>query len=288
MHESLAIPDDLAACQALLVEQARAITEQSDKITEQSQTILSLQQQVQEQQLTINELLQRAFRHRSERYLEDPNQLKLDFGNTPEAADAAAGLAEAVEEAELLVAEHQRRRRVPKKPRSEQLPEHLPRYEVQAEVPDDVKHCATHGERKLIGYDRTETLEFERPKLNRLRLRSPPTTSGSTTSARSTPAITEEASRRGAITRTWRASVLQPVGVWLFASAALSLKRGCDGSWRRPRSGWPKRQTAISCWWERGRKRRSCADCVTIWGLLIACTSPAGDLTCRRSLPQVS
>jgi transposase len=165
MHESLAIPDDLAACQALLVEQARAITEQSDKITEQSQTILSLQQQVQEQQLTINELLQRAFRHRSERYLEDPNQLKLDFGNTPEAADAAAGLAEAVEEAELLVAEHQRRRRVPKKPRSEQLPEHLPRYEVEAPVPDGVKHCAEHGERKLIGHDRVETLEFERPKL---------------------------------------------------------------------------------------------------------------------------
>ena len=124
-----------------------------------------MRQLVEEQKLTINELLQRAFRHRSERYLEDPSQLKLDFGSTPEAADAAAGLAEAVEEAELLVAEHQRRRRVPKKPRSEQLPEHLPRYEVEAPVPDGVKHCAEHGERKLIGHDRVETLEFERPKL---------------------------------------------------------------------------------------------------------------------------
>ena len=28
-----------------------------------------------------------------------------------------------------------------------------------------MKHCAAHGARKLIGYDRTETLEFERPKL---------------------------------------------------------------------------------------------------------------------------
>jgi transposase len=109
--------------------------------------------------------MQRAFRHRSERYLEDPNQLKLDFGDTPEAADAAAGLAEAVEEAELVVAEHTRRRRVPKKPRSEQLPAHLPRYEVKAPVPDEVKHCATHGERKPIGHDRVETLEMERPKL---------------------------------------------------------------------------------------------------------------------------
>jgi len=152
------LPDDLAACQALLVEQARAIAEQAEKIAEQNRTI-------QEQQLTINELMQRAFRHRSERYLEDPNQLKLDFGNTPEAADAAAGLAEAVEEAEIVIAAHKRRRHVPRKPRNEQLPEHLPRYEVEAPVPDDVKHCAEHGERKLIGYDRTETLEFERPKL---------------------------------------------------------------------------------------------------------------------------
>ena len=158
MNETLVIPDDLAACQAILVEQARAIVKQSEKIT-------GLERQVQEQQLTISELLQRAFRHRSERYLEDPRQLKLDFGNSPEAADAAAGLAAAVEEAELVVAEHKRRKQLPKKPRSEQLPAHLPRYEVPAAVPDDVKHCAEHGQRKLIGHDRVETLEFERPKL---------------------------------------------------------------------------------------------------------------------------
>ncbi len=158
MNETLVIPDGLAACQAMIVEQARALLEQSEKIT-------GLEQQIEEQQLTINELLQRAFRHRSERYVEDPNQLKLDFGSTPEAADAAAGLAEAVEEAQIVIAEHKRRKRVPKKPRSEQLPAHLPRYEVVAAVPDDVKHCAEHGERKLIGYDRVETLEFEPPKL---------------------------------------------------------------------------------------------------------------------------
>jgi transposase len=145
------LPDDLAACHALLVEQARTITQ--------------LHHRVQEQDLTINELMQRAFRHRSERYLEDPKQLKLDFGNTPQAADAAAGLAEAVQEAEILVKAYKRRKRVPRKPRNEQLPAHLPRYEVEAPLPDDLKQCATHGPRKLIGYDRTETLEFERPKL---------------------------------------------------------------------------------------------------------------------------
>ena len=151
MNEALLMPDDLTACHSLISQLAQTISEQHRTI--------------QEQQLTINELMQRAFRHRSERYLEDPNQLKLDFGDTPEAADAAAGLAEAVQEAEILVAAYKRRKRVPKKPRSERLPEHLPRYEVEAPVPDEVKHCAEHGERKVIGHDRVETLEFERPKL---------------------------------------------------------------------------------------------------------------------------
>ena len=54
---------------------------------------------------------------------------------------------------------------MPKKPRNEQLPAHLPRYEVEAAASEEVKRCAEHGQRKLIGYDRTETLEFERPKL---------------------------------------------------------------------------------------------------------------------------
>ena len=32
-------------------------------------------------------------------------------------------------------------------------------------MPEEVKNCPTHGRRKLIGYDTTETLEFQRPKL---------------------------------------------------------------------------------------------------------------------------
>jgi len=45
--DTTVLPDELAACQALIVAQARAIAEQSEKIT-------TLEQQVQEQQLTIN------------------------------------------------------------------------------------------------------------------------------------------------------------------------------------------------------------------------------------------
>jgi transposase len=113
--------------------------------------------------------LQRAFQRRSERYLEDPNQMKLDFPASEDAADAAAGLAQAIDESqaeivvELTIPEHQRRVRLRR--RQEQLPEHLPRYEVEAPVPEELKHCPQHGERKLIGYDVVETLEFERPKL---------------------------------------------------------------------------------------------------------------------------
>ena len=108
--------------------------------------------------------MQHLLLKRRERYIEDPKQLKLDFGDTDSGADAADGLAQALEEAQVLVDAHERRRHV-RKPRNEQLPEHLPRYEVEAEVPDEVRHCAEHGERQIIGYETTETLEFGRPTL---------------------------------------------------------------------------------------------------------------------------
>lgn len=34
-----------------------------------------------------------------------------------------------------------------------------------ADIPDDEKRCGDHGQKELIGYDQTETLEFERPRL---------------------------------------------------------------------------------------------------------------------------
>jgi transposase len=163
MNETLIIPDNLAACQSLIGELARTIGEVNSQNRQ-------LAQERDEWKLAFDELFQKAFRQRSERYLEDPQQLKLDFGNTDEASDAAAGLAEAVDEAgikpaEIVVPEHTRRKRVPKKVRNEQLPAHLPRYEVTANVPATVSTCPEHGPRKVIGHDRVETLEFERPKL---------------------------------------------------------------------------------------------------------------------------
>ena len=172
MNDALPVPHDLAACQKLIVELQQSICQRDYTITAQAQavvelqeTLAKLQQENAEQQLTINELLQQAYRHRSERYREDPHQLKLDFGNTPEAADAAEGLAQALEEAELTIAAHKRRVHKPRKPRNESLPAHLPREEVTLEAGEEVRHCPLHGPRKPIGYDRQETLVFERPKL---------------------------------------------------------------------------------------------------------------------------
>jgi transposase len=187
MNDTQLLPDDLAACQTIIVQQREkisahehALVEKDRKISEldhttveQARAITDLHQQVQDQDLIINELLQRAYRNRSERYREDPDQMKLDFGSTPEAADAAEGLAQAVEEAELIIAEHKRRVRKPRKKRNEALPAHLPRREVTLEASEEVKHCATHGERKLIGYDIQETLVIKRPELSVLVTRIP-------------------------------------------------------------------------------------------------------------------
>jgi transposase len=182
------IPDDLQACQALLEQllakveaqngtiatHTRTIDAHLHTIESHARTIDELQKEKEELKLTVVELLQRAFRRRSERYLADPNQLRLDFGDTPEAADAAEGLAEAIGECEAIdeceaigeqTAPQPVRRRRPRKARREKLPEHLPRYEVEAPTPDEVTNCPQHGPRKLIGYDVTETLELERPKL---------------------------------------------------------------------------------------------------------------------------
>jgi transposase len=157
MTNALLIPNDLASCQALLAEVAKTMAAQDQKIT-------TLEQRLVERELYITELLRRAFQKRSERYLEDPNQLQLDFGE--KAVDAAQGLADAIDEAkQVTVPEHTRRTRIPKKPRNEQLPAHLERRDEVIAVPDEMRWCPIHGDREIIGHDYQETLMFEQPKL---------------------------------------------------------------------------------------------------------------------------
>ncbi len=158
------MPADLTGCHALIEQLACTVNSQTNTINSQTHTIEQLRREKQELEVAFADALQRAFRKRSERYINDPNQLRLDLGDTDAVADAAEGLAQAVEEVGHPVKAHVRRRHR-RKPRDEALPEHLPRYEVEASVPKHVKHCPQHGERTLIGHDSVETLEFERPKL---------------------------------------------------------------------------------------------------------------------------
>ena len=151
------LPDDLWACHALLLEQSRTIVEMQQSRTE-------LSQENEELKLALAKLYQRLFDRRSERVVDDPNQKKIDFGDDPQVQDA---LADAAAEAEEIVEEIVRRRKKKKPPRAngEKFPEHLERYEVTAPATAEQTQCATHGERQLIGYDQTETLEFVRPVL---------------------------------------------------------------------------------------------------------------------------
>jgi transposase len=147
-------------------QQDQQLRERDIQRQEHEQKYAKLSQDYDELQLAYNKLLQQRFGRRSERYLDNPDQLRIDFGDADEAADAALGLTTAVEELEQTVPAHTRRR--PRKQRDESLPAHLPRYEVIAEVDDDLQNCPTHGPRTLLPeamWDTTETLEFERPRM---------------------------------------------------------------------------------------------------------------------------
>ena len=162
---------------ALLIEKERALQTECEAHREQlrqndialqtkDQLIAALTRERDEYRLAYDRLMHERFRNRSERYIDNPDQLRLDLGDTDEAADAALGLGEAVEELQTIPEHTRRTRRKPQ--RDERLPEHLERYEVVAEASDSVKHCETHGERTLLPesmWDKTERLEFERPRL---------------------------------------------------------------------------------------------------------------------------
>jgi transposase len=151
------LPNDLESCHALILELASSVGELRECNQQRAQKI-------EEQELVITRLLLLLRGNRSERVVEDPQQLKLDFGDQPTSEEA---LIEAALEAERIVQEFtvRRTRNKPKRPRNEQLPPHLPRYEVEAIVPDEVAVCPTHGPRKRIGVISLETLEYQPPKL---------------------------------------------------------------------------------------------------------------------------
>ena len=153
----------------MLSERARELENKDRELTAKDYLLEQQAQRLEEQKIEIAKLekerdaaMQLAFRKKIERYLPDPKQFILDFGDSPEVVDAAEGIADAALETDEG---YERRKQAQQKSRNEQLPAHLPRYEVKLDVPEHEKTCATHGERQVIGYDWQEILEVVPPKL---------------------------------------------------------------------------------------------------------------------------
>lgn len=184
MHDGSSWPPDLDACHQLIerlssqlehasAERAQLASRLETRDTfaaEQSRTVVELEesreqlsQENEELKLTIRKLMDRLYGRRSERFIVDPDQLPLNFGDDEDAA-AAEALAEAVLEAERTIEEVESRRKVKRRKQrrksDEKFPEHLPRYEKIVDLPEAEKAGKT-----LIGYDEVETLEFERARL---------------------------------------------------------------------------------------------------------------------------
>ena len=136
------LPQNLESAQALIAQLAAAVSELQDSRQQ-------LTQENEELKLLIAKLMLRLQGHRSERLVVDPNQLKLDFQDDPEAQNV---LADASAEAEQVIQEYLVRRKLgpPKPPRNEQLPAHLPRYDVELPVPEAMQNCPTHGPRRRM------------------------------------------------------------------------------------------------------------------------------------------
>jgi len=160
---------------AVVQQQANLIEQKDAILSEQSATIRKQEEKLAAQQLEINRLIQQAFGRRSERYLESPQQLKIDFGGGPEVTDAADGLQQAVDERQLTDEAVAAAAEVPStrpatppkktKKRDESLPANLPRIEKIVDVHESDKTCAIHGEKTLIGYDVRESLVYIPPQL---------------------------------------------------------------------------------------------------------------------------
>jgi transposase len=147
MSQSISIPSDLKSCQELIVSQQRQIDE------------------LQIEQEKLRKLLHRMLQdNRSEkRILPDADQTLLPFESEEE---FQAAQAEAEAEAETIIEKYTVQRHArKKKPRDESLPAHLERVEETVEAAEEQQTCPRHGQRQIIGYDMTETLMRDPPRL---------------------------------------------------------------------------------------------------------------------------
>ena len=161
MIEPSEIPHDLAACQAVIRQQAALQSQQAATIASQQRKIEEFGVEMEKLRKLLSHFVNG---HRSEkRILTGPDQALLPFDSSEE---FQAARAEAEAQAEAIVQKFTVTRAVPKKKRDESLPSHLRRMEKVMEGEESDKNCATHGARAIIGYDTTETLVYTRPELH--------------------------------------------------------------------------------------------------------------------------
>jgi len=169
MSETLPIPDTLDACQQELRQTRRAYAQLEHQYQELLDSCTSIQdaqqkllQENEEQHLTIQQLLHQLYGRRSERHKDARGQQHLDFGAEGMAESAADGAGLTPDE-EIVVQYVKRRKQRAEQPRSEQLPEHLPRRteRIEPSLPEGVKR----EDCQEIGMDVVEILRFKRPEL---------------------------------------------------------------------------------------------------------------------------
>jgi hypothetical protein len=91
MKPAAAFPDDLAACHAMLADNARALATKDGVIEQLEDRVEEQKRELAKALAERDAALQLAFRKRQERYLDDPNQFLLDFGDTADARSFVEG-----------------------------------------------------------------------------------------------------------------------------------------------------------------------------------------------------
>ena len=156
--ESLSQPqllELLGEQQIALAQRDQQLADSQKEIARGKDVIRQLEEKNRQLEKDYLQLFRERFGRKSERYIANPDQLRIDFGDTDDAADAAEGLAEAVEEAELQVKGHTRRNRRT----NNAFPAHLPRVEKVIDAADADKICPTHGEKQLLPESMWDVLE---------------------------------------------------------------------------------------------------------------------------------
>jgi transposase len=136
----------LADRETQLADRETQLAEQSKALAQSHDIVRQLEAKISQQQKDYLKLWKERFAAKSERYIADPDQLRIDFGDTPESSDAADGLHDAVDEADLIPAH---RRRKPKK-KDRAFPAHFPRTETVIDIDQAEKTCPDHGEKQLL------------------------------------------------------------------------------------------------------------------------------------------